>query len=398
MSFFVRDPQSKNDVQAIKARQEQVQAQWKNTECVQLFAVDEVLAQANARNCENMVGAIAVPVGLAGPVVMHDGEDQSQSREYMLPLATTEGALIASVSRGVKSINANGGALSSAVQRGMSRAPAFVFPDGIQARKFTRYLDDLAVQAQIATISQTTSKHLRFISLQHFVRGRHVFVRFVFDPDQAMGMNMVTIAVDHIWQELLSRYPNITMTALSGNVCTDKKIAAINQILGRGIQAQAEVFLSETSIESILGTSSQAILDTHYSKNILGSNVAGSLSQHMHFANVVAAFYIATGQDVAHVVEASQGSTVVEKTDQGLYVAVDLPTLPLGVVGGGTYLPTQSQARNLISRSGAQLSVLTLAQVLAVGVLAAEISGLAALSTHSLAQAHQTMARPRQEI
>lgn len=188
------------------------------------------------------------------------------------------------------------------------------------------------------------------------------------------------------------------MRALSSNVCTDKKSSYINQLFGRGLSAQAEVFLSDAVITDTLKTTREALLATHQSKNVLGSNLAGSASMQMQFANVVAAFYLATGQDMAHVVEASQGTTIIEPANDGVYVAVHLPDLPLGIVGGGVTLPAQTEVRKLLMNTTNPVSVVDLAKVLSTGVLAAEISGLAALSNHTLARAHQRLARPATKV
>jgi len=398
-SFFMPSKPNNDDLSAIKQRQQTVRQNWSSPVNEEIFQVSDKLALANQRNCENMIGAVQLPLGLAGPVkiALANANDGSETDEYMLPLATSEGALIASVGRGLKAINQSGGAKVWTDNAGMSRAPVFAFPDGEQAVAFVNFLGQSQTLSSIKTITEATSSHLQFKNLQNFTRGRNVYVRFSFLTDQAMGMNMVTIALDHLWQELLSDYPSIKLVALSSNVCTDKKASSINQILGRGWSAQAEVKLSAAVLADILHTDVQRFARTHQLKNLQGSNLAGSLSQNMQFANVVASFYAATGQDLAHIVEASQGTTMVEAEGDGLYVAVHLPNLPLGTVGGGTSLPSQAAARSLISQNHEQVDVRTLAMVLATGVLAAEISGIAALSDNTLAKAHQSLARRSKE-
>lgn len=380
-----------NDEQAIASRQEDLLKNWKKADFKQLFSINKALSKANQCNCENMIGAVTLPVGLAGPVkvILEDSET-----EYFVPLATSEGALVASVNRGLKAINQAGGAQVFVKNVGMTRAPVFAFENGKEAFAFATYLEEAKTLAEIKKITELSSDHLHFKNLQSFVRGRNVYVRFSFFTDQAMGMNMVTLALQKLWEEFLSNYQGIKMLALSSNVCTDKKSSFINQLLGRGYSAQAEVFLSEAILENILKTSSKALFKTHQSKNQIGSNLAGTFSNNMQFANVVAAFYMATGQDLAHITEASQGNTIVEETEEkGLYFAVNLPDLPLGSVGGGTNLPAQKELRNLIHQSNEDLGSVQLVSILATGVLAAEISGLAALSSNSLAQAHQRLAR-----
>jgi len=397
MSFFKNNNSSANGLQQIEARQKQLLENWKSEQVAHLFTVDPDLAKANSTNCENMLGAISLPLGLAGPV---EFELAGQGKKCFVPLATSEGALVASVSRGLKAINHAGGAQVFVKNAGMSRAPSFAFVDGKKAHDFANFLEQAENRLKIAQITESSSKHLKFLGLTSFVRGRQVFVRFSFDTDLAMGMNMVTIALQQLWDEWLKNYPGIEMLSLSSNVCTDKKASHINQLLGRGYNAQAEVVLSEQILQEILKTDVKKLLTTHQSKNNLGSTLAGSSDHNMQFANVVAAFYLATGQDAAHIVEASQGSTIIEEVkiadgSSGLYVAVYLPNLPLGSVGGGTGLPSQKEVRSLILQNEDNPNPMQLAAVLATGVLAAEISGLAALSSHGLASAHQKLARKK---
>lgn len=376
-------------------RQSQLKENWKQISTTHLFSVDEDLAKANSSNCENMIGAINLPIGLAGPSEIDlDGKKEN----CFVPIATSEGALVASVNRGLKAINQAGGAKIFIKNNGMTRAPVFAFNNGEEAFAFAKYLDLTKTREQIKKVTQESSAHLKLLDLQTFVRGRQVFVRFSFDTDLAMGMNMVTLALQKLWEEMLSSYPEISMPSLSSNFCTDKKTSFVNKLFGRGYSAQAEVFLSEEILNEVLKTSSRELFQTHQSKNQLGSNLAGSSDHNMQFANVAAAFYLATGQDLAHIVEASQGDTIVEETREegkttGLYFAVHLPNLPLGSVGGGTNLPSQSELRSLIYQEIESPTPTQLAAALAAGVLAAEISGLAALSNNSLAAAHHRLAR-----
>ena len=390
MSFFVKNQRELSDLEIVIDRQNQLQKSWKKGVFSHLFAVNSEFSKANQKNCENMIGAVALPVGLAGPVKIIE---QQKTAEYFVPLATSEGALVASVNRGLKAINQAGGAQVRVTNFGITRAPVFAFQTGNEAFAFAQYLEEVQTNAKIRQITEKTSSHLKSIKLMSLVRGRNVYVRFSFLTDEAMGMNMVTIALQKLWEEFLSQYKGIEMLALSSNVCTDKKVSFINQLLGRGYSAQAEIFLNEEILQNVLKTNARDFLRTHQAKNVLGSQVAGSNAANMQFANVVAAFYMATGQDLAHVTEASQGTTIVENEEKNLYVAINLPDLPLGSVGGGTNLPAQKELRSLITKGQKDLNASQLVTILAVGVLAAEISGLAALSNHSLASAHQRLAR-----
>ena len=349
------------------------------------------------KNCENLIGSVAVPVGLAGPVLVN-GSVFDQSEEILIPLATSEGALVASVNRGCKVMNLAGGVNLLVKKIGMSRAPVFHCANGPEASQFSQWLDKSSTLQLIKELTEATSSHLHFLQLQSWVRGRSVFVRFVFDTEQAMGMNMVTIALQKAMPTLLEKFKQefsssqVKLLSLSSNVCCDKKDSLINRLLGRGYWAQAEIIISRQIFQEILKVEPKAFFESHVAKNLVGSNIAGSQSQNMQVANVAAAMFLATGQDMAHVVEASQASTTVELTDDGVYVAVTLPNLNIGVVGGGTGLPAQAAARNLI-RSTNSLSAEQLAGAITTAALAGEISGLAALTNHTLAQAHEKLGR-----
>jgi hydroxymethylglutaryl-CoA reductase (NADPH) len=358
----------------------------------ELFSMNFSPEIVGQKNIENLIGSISLPVGIAGPVkVISDALNE----EIFLPMATTEGALVASYNRGCKVITQAGGAQVFVKKIGITRAPVFSCKDGGTARKLVVWLEKN--QAKLAQVTESTSKHLKLLSFTCWVRGKYVFVRFVFDPDQAMGMNMASIALQYLWDEFLSKQTllkkwQVELTSLSSNACADKKDSEINQLLGRGYAVQAEVVIPHAKLKKLLKVAAEDFFHTHVVKNLHGSSLAGSSSQNMHFANGLAALFLATGQDPAHVTEASQGSTIVELQPKGLYVCVNLPDLPLGVVGGGTWLPAQTQARKLV-RSGKTLSSQQLAAAIGVGVLAGEISGIAALTNHSLAGAHLKLAR-----
>ncbi len=347
------------------------------------------------KNCENLVGSVAVPVGVAGPVLIKN-QSFGDDGEMLVPLATSEGALVASVNRGCKAMNFAGGVKVLVKKIGMSRAPVFQCATGQDALALADWITQPVALNLIKELTEATSSHLHFGHLQSWVRGRSVYVRLVFDSEQAMGMNMVTIALQKALPTVIEQFQTATqisqvkLVSLSSNVCSDKKDSVINRLLGRGYWAQAEVMVSESIFNQVLKVKVEDFLSAHVTKNLVGSNLAGSQSQNMQVANVVAALYLATGQDMAHVVEGSQAATTVEKTSDGVYVAVTLPNLNLGVVGGGTGLPAQTQARKLINRDG-QLTVEQLAGLVAAAALAGEISGLAALTNHTLARAHEQL-------
>jgi len=348
-----------------------------------LYSARLDLELVSTRSCENVIGAVEIPVGVAGPLLI----DQ---KSMYIPLATTEAALVASINRGCKALRNSGGVSCITQYNGITRSPVFACHSGAEALAISTWVDNSI--STLAAVAEKTSAHLKFLSHTSWIRGRQVFFRFCFDTDQAMGMNMATIATEAICQHLLKLHPHISLISLSSNVCTDKKDSSINTLLGRGHWAQAECFLPESVISTDLKTTSQQLFNTHVAKNLIGSNVAGSLSQNGQVANVLAAMFIATGQDPAHIVEGSKAFLTIEQEHDGVYVALTLPNLQVGTVGGGTYLPAQAQARSMMA-GGETLSIEQLVRCIAGTALAGELSLLAALSNNTLSSAHQKLAR-----
>ncbi len=386
----------KNSADSETAKLQQRQAllkQWRpslsetSTEASNLFSPAFDPEIIGKKNCENLVGQIALPLGVAGPVRI---KGSVLDQEVVLPLATTEGALIASVSRGCKLLNQAGGSQVSVTKVGMTRAPVFLCRDGVAAQEFVEWL--ATQDSRLQELTEATSQHLHWLGYQAWVRGRYVFLRFRFDTEEAMGMNMVSIALQAALGTLLAEKPEVRLISLSSNVCADKKDSVINRLLGRGYAVQAEVIIPESVLETVTTATTAQLLQAHHAKNLVGTNLAGSFSQNMQAANVVAALFAATGQDLAQVVDSSQVNTQMEAVDGGVYVAVNLPSLEVGTMGGGTSLPAQTQARELILSQG-KITALQLAAVVGTAVLAGEISGLAALSTNTLACAHQQLGR-----
>lgn len=327
-------------------------------------------------HCENLIGATTLPLGVAGPLNGH-----------YIPLATTEGALVASVNRGCKAITESGGVVTAVEIVGVTRGPVFETAGIKDSLSFKRWLDDNF--ESLKKEAEKTSSHLKLKKLGTRITGRYVYVRFYFDTADAMGMNMVTIATDSIIC-LIKLKTGIKCLALSGNFCIDKKPSWLNFISGRGKRVWAEVILRKKIIQSVLKTTVDNLYQTWLTKCMIGSAMSGSLGFNSHYANVVAAFFAATGQDLAHVVEGSQGMTTAKILDNGdLYFSVYLPAVMLGTVGGGTKLKIKKEA---ISITGAK-NALELAEILGEAVLAGELSLLASLSEGSLARAHERLGR-----
>lgn len=343
------------------------------------------------RNIENMIGAIQVPLGVAGPLRI---KGEYARGDYYIPLATTEGALVASADRGSSVITASGGANVRIFKDEMTRAPVFRTKDIIGAKRLADWVDENFVM--LKQKAQSTTRFGELLSINAFTAGRNVFLRFSYDTKDAMGMNMVTIATDAAVDLILSEN-DVELVALSGNMCSDKKPAAINAILGRGKTVSADVFLVNETITDILKTTPEKMAEVNYRKNLLGSARAGSLGFNAHAANIAAAMFIACGQDAAHVVEASNAITTMELTDEGLYCSVTLPSLNVGTVGGGTRIATQLECLDMMGVAGAGdppgTNAKKFAEIIAAAVLAGEISLVGALSARHLARAHAALGR-----
>ena len=352
------------------------------------FTLDEDIA--SSCNCENMIGAAQIPLGAAGPLHIHHSSFGIQ--HYYIPLATTEGALVASVNRGCKAITESGGATTASYRIGTTRGPVFHTDSFEQNQKLYEFLDKNLVFLQ--SVAAETSGHLKLTGLMSRAIGRYQFVRFVFDTQDAMGMNMVTIATDALVSHIEEK-TGATCTSLSGNFCVDKKPAWQNAIRGRGIEVWAEVTIPASVLAQTLKSTAKAVFDTWLAKCMVGSAVSGSMGFNAQFANVVAALFLATGQDPAHVVEGSLGITTCEVIGEDLYISVYLPDLMVGTVGGGTGLATQKEALELLGVYGGNngKNSQRFAEIVGAAVLAGEISLLSSLEEGSLAKAHQTLAR-----
>ena len=357
------------------------------------YTFDAADAEANV---ENMIGAAQVPIGVAGPVPV---EGTAAGGEYYLPLATTEGALVASVNRGLSTIRAAGGATARVTAHAMTRAPVFRVDGVAEAAETVDWVESNLDRLREA--AESTTSHGELLGVDSSVVGDNVYLRFAYDTKDAMGMNMATIATRAACEHVEAETP-AELVALSGNLCSDKKPAAINAVEGRGRSVSADVVVPGDVVADRLDTTAAAVAEANTRKNLLGSAKAGSIGFNAHAANVVAAVFLATGQDEAHVVEGSNVITTmsVRERDDGpddLYASVSLASLPVGTVGGGTSLPTQAEALDVIGvRGGGDppgSNADELAEVVAVGVLAGELSLLAALSSRHLASAHEELGR-----
>ncbi|KOS20243.1 3-hydroxy-3-methylglutaryl-coenzyme A reductase [Escovopsis weberi] len=259
--------------------------------------------------CENVVGYVPIPVGVAGPLVI-DG------KSYFIPMATTEGVLVASTSRGCKAINSGGGVVTVLTADGMTRGPCVSFDHLERAGLAKAWLDSDAGQEMMKTAFNSTSRFARLQSMKTAMAGTNLYIRFKTTTGDAMGMNMISKGCEHALNVMATEggFGDMHIVSLSGNYCMDKKPAAINWIEGRGKSVVAEAIIPEAVVRSVLKTDVNTLVDLNMSKNMIGSAMAGSVGGfNAHAANIVAAMFIATGQDPAQVVESANCITVMKK-------------------------------------------------------------------------------------
>lgn len=265
--------------------------------------------RVNGACCENVIGYLPLPVGVAGPLLV-DGQS------YFIPMATTEGVLVASTSRGAKAINAGGGVTTCLTGDGMTRGPCIAFPTLSRAGAAKLWLDSNEGYHTMKTAFDSTSRFARLRSLKTSIAGTYLYVRFKTTTGDAMGMNMISKGVEHALHVMSNDggFDDMSIISVSGNFCTDKKPAAINWIDGRGKSVVAEAIIPEHVIKTVLKSDIDALVELNTSKNLIGSAMAGSVGGfNAHAANVVTAIFLATGQDAAQNIESSNCITIMKK-------------------------------------------------------------------------------------
>jgi hydroxymethylglutaryl-CoA reductase (NADPH) len=356
-----------------------------NLDNVSHFSLD--MEEAMKKNIENPIGAVQIPVGVAGPLKINGEYAQG---EFYVPLATSEGALVASVNRGCSIIRQAGGATVRIIDDKMTRAPVIKAESVTGAMEIKQWIENNF--NEIKEAAETTTRHGKLLKIDPvIVVGRYVYPRFVFSTGDSMGMNMVTIATETALR-LLTNKTGAHVVALSGNVCVDKKPAALNLIEGRGKTLVSEIVITRELVDKKLKTTPESIVEVNMAKNFMGSAISGSMGFNAHFANMIGSIFLATGQDEAHVVEGSLGITTAETKEGDLYFSVTLPDVPLATFGGGTRLETAKECLEIMDSFGAG-KVHKFAEIVAGTVLAGELSLMGALAAGHLARAHQELGR-----
>ncbi|GAB2267565.1 3-hydroxy-3-methylglutaryl-coenzyme A reductase 1 [Dionaea muscipula] len=359
------------------------------------FDYESILGQC----CEMPVGFVQIPVGIAGPLLL-DG------REYSIPMATTEGCLVASTNRGCKAIHLSGGATSVLLRDGMTRAPVVRFGSVKRAADLKLFLEDPENFDSLSLVFNRSSRFAKLQDIKCAIAGKNVYTRFTCSTGDAMGMNMVSKGVQNVIDFLQSDFADMDVIGISGNYCSDKKPAAVNWVEGRGKSVVCEAIISEQVVKKVLKTDVASLVELNMLKNLAGSAMAGSLGGfNAHAANIVSAIYIATGQDPAQNVESSHCMTMMEAVNAGrdLQISVTMPCIEVGTVGGGTQLPSQSACLNLLGVKGANNhtpgdNARTLATIVAGSVLAGELSLMSAISAGQLLNSHLKYNRSSRDL
>lgn len=379
---------SLRDLKSIEERREHIEKE-KGVKLDALSVYPKDLAKAASGNCENMIGAVHVPLGIAGPLRIFG---VFATGDYYIPLATTEGALVASVNRGCKAITVAGGAKVATHYVGMTRGPVFATESLAQSLALKEWVH--THMKKLRSIASLTSSHIALTDCFIRVIGKNVYIRFYYDTQDAMGMNMATYTTD-VLVAAIETETKARCVSLAGNFDTDKKPSWLNSLLGRGRQVWAETVVPEHILKSVLKTTSKALHEVHIKKCFVGSIMSGSIGFNAHAGNAFAALFLACGQDVAHVSEGSVGVTSTDVVSDGLYITVCLPDVAVGTVGGGTGMPAQSQALSILGCEGGNKgrNAAKFAEILGGVVLASELSLLASLSEGSLAASHRKLTR-----
>jgi len=350
------------------------------------YSVDPALT---AGNIENFIGVAQVPMGLIGPLLVNG---EHANGEFYVPMATSEGTLIASYNRGARLLRESGGVKVTVVDDAMQRAPVFIFNDAREAREFGLWVEQNF--EQIAAQAETTTSSGKLRNIEQYAAARMRYLRFNFTTGDAAGQNMVGKATFVACEWIMKTYPGIQRYMLSGAMDTDKKHSQINTLHSRGKRVVAEVVIPNALLEKVMGVSAEVLFKSRQITQV-GSFMAGSSSTGAHAANGIAAVFIATGQDAANVAESSSSIVYADINAEGdYYLSITLPSLIVATYGGGTGLPTQQECLNMLDCNGAG-KVNKLAEIIGATVLAGEVSLMSAVVAGDWVTSHDALGRNR---
>lgn len=389
---IVKIPRNETDdysKEAISARQNFVE-QYTGTKLshISKYSFD---AHTTQGNCEQFTGIAQVPMGFAGPIKING---EHADGEFIIPLATAEGTLIASYNRGMQVVNESGGVTCTVIGDAMQRAPVFVFANARESRDFVQWIKD-----NIETIreqAEATSSIAKLQYIDDILSNKFAYLRFNFSTGDAAGQNMVGRATFVACSWILEHYTQhkVVHFYLESNLATDKKASQINIMRTRGKRVVAEITIKKEVLLQRLRVDPKNLAYHGLVANV-GAILSGANNNGLHSANGITAMFIATGQDVANVSESSAGLLYSELTDDGdLYISMTIPSLIVATYGGGTNLATQKEALEVLGCYG-KGKVLKFAEIIAGVVLAGEISLAAAISSSDWVSSHEEYGRNR---
>lgn len=342
-------------------------------------------------NIENFIGVAQVPVGVAGPLRIVGEHAQG---DFYIPLATTEGSLVASYNRGMRLLTECGGVKTTVVEDCMQRAPVFILGDAVEAREFGRWVEENF--NEIRAHAELTTRHGKLLRINQFQVGSLRYLRFNYSTGDAAGQNLVSKATYFACEWIRNNYPGRPKYFLSGNIETDKKHSHMNLLLSRGKRVIAEAFIRPDIFERVMHFDARKLLWVRQVQ-MTGAVLAGSANNGAHAANGLAALFIATGQDAANIAESHAAITYAQRLEDGNYYwSITLPSLIVGTCGGGTALATQRQALEMLGCYGPG-KALKFAEICAATVLAGETSLAAAMLHGDWVTAHEMLGRNRPE-
>ena len=358
---------------------------------VDLLSRTELAPDLVRNNIESFIGSVEIPLGLVGPLLFnHDGVQEM----VYTAAGTLEGALVASMNRGAKAVSKSGGFMAAVIHQKMIRSPLFIFKNLEESILFKNWIEKQF--DKIKDIAEQYSNHTKLRSIDPFVTGKSVHLKFVYTTGDAAGQNMTTTCT---WHALL--WINKTFIAemgiepvhfvIEGNGSSDKKVSHYSMMHGRGVHVIAECELDETIIEKVLRTNSADFIQCINQSRVL-CQLDGMIGYNINVANAIAAIFAATGQDLASIHESAVGILNIEKSERGLYCSLNLPSLVIGTLGGGTHLPKQNEALKLMNCDGAG-KLERFAKLIAGFALSLEISTFAAIVGGQFAKAHEKLGR-----
>lgn len=339
-------------------------------------------------NIENFIGHTSIPTGVLGPLIVNG---TSASGGYYVPLATSEGALVASYARGARACRDSGAITSVCIMEGVQRCPSFKFDNLLDLGQFVAWV--MSKKEAFQEVTSKSSRYAQLSSMEMNVEGNQVILILEYTTGDAAGQNMVTICTDQICRYIISESPiKPTIWFIESNYSGDKKATSNSFNTVRGKKVTAEIVLKREVINEVLKTSPE-LMEEYWKTSFIGAVKCGAIGAQGHFANGLAALFLACGQDVACVSEASVGITRMEINEEGdLYCSVTMPNLIVGSVGGGTSLATQKECLQLMGCYGAGNGK-KIAEISAALCLAGEISIIAAMSAGHFASAHKNLGR-----